>query len=205
MAKAGSARNRRRVIEGWASVAYRASTGQSTSCLPSALWTLPGSKAHRFWPPNWLNTNSGCGHFDWKCPFQADPSWSPCTGLSELSMSRVMTFGGRRSLTASIQRPDKSISAARFSGRLCISVSNRPMALAEAALLFTACAPTRWRITGSWHSRSASLMSWYPARREKIDCRRRPAKPWRAFRPVRGSPIRPAAMSVRPRASSSSR
>jgi len=120
-------------------------------------------------------------------------------------MSRVMTFGGRRSCTASIQRPDSSVKAAKFSRDVSISVSNRPMALAEAAPSFTARPPTSWRITGTPHSRSASLTSSYPARRGKTDWRRKPAIRCRPFRPVRISESRPAAMSVKPRASSSSR
>ena len=54
MAKAASARNRRRVIDGFALAEYRASTGRSTASHPSALWTLPGRSAHRSRSPNWL-------------------------------------------------------------------------------------------------------------------------------------------------------
>ena len=74
MAKAASARNLRRVIDGRASDEYLDNTGRSTPSQPSALCTLPGRSVHRSRSPNWLNTNSGCRHLDWKCPFHAAPS-----------------------------------------------------------------------------------------------------------------------------------
>ena len=57
-------------------------------------------------------------------------------------MSSVMLFGGRRSCTASIQRPGRSARAAKFSGWANIPVSKRPMALAEAAPCLTVRPPT---------------------------------------------------------------
>lgn len=120
---------------------------------------VPGAERTSPRSPNWLKTNRGYRHFDWKWPFQAAPSCSPCTRLSELSMSSVIDFGGRRSCTASIQRPGRSAGAARFSGRVNTAVSNRPMALADAAPCFTDRPPTNCRITGSRQSRSASFTS----------------------------------------------
>src|SRR5215469_14506730 len=38
---------------------YRAITGSSTTRQPSALWTLPGRKAHRSASPSWFDTNTG--------------------------------------------------------------------------------------------------------------------------------------------------
>jgi hypothetical protein len=74
-------------------------------------------------------------------------------------MSSVIDFGGRLSCTASIQWPGRSARTARFSDRVSTAVSNRPIALADAAPRFTARPPTSWRITGSRQSRSASFTS----------------------------------------------
>ena len=61
------------------------------------------------------------------CPFQAEPSCWPWVGLSELSRSRMMPSGGRRTCTRSIQVPDRSVSAARFVSLVSRSVSKRPI------------------------------------------------------------------------------
>jgi len=106
-----------------------------------------------------LNTNSGFRHFDWNCPFHIAPSWSPSTGLPELSMSRPMTFDRRCANTALIQWPERSARAPKFSAWFGVAVSNRPMALANTAPRFTARPPISWRIPGSRQSRSASLTS----------------------------------------------
>ena len=120
-------------------------------------------------------------------------------------MSRVITLGRRLSCTASIQRPGTSDRATRLSGCVNISVSNLPMALAEAALFFAARPPMSWRMTGSRHSRSASLSSSHPEMREKTDWRKKPTSLWRPFLPVRGLESTSAATSIRLKASSSSR
>ena len=80
-------------------------------------------------------------------------------GLSLESMSSTIIRGGRRSCTLSIQWPDRSASAARFSGRLSHFVSKRPIWLAEAAEPAIAWSPTTQRIAGSRHSLSASFTS----------------------------------------------
>ena len=115
MAKAASARNRRRSTEGRASAGYRASTGFRTSSRPSAPWTLPGRRAHRSRSPNRLNTKSGCRRFDWKRPFHIASPRSPCTGLGSGS-GNCPYRGGRFSAVADRARRRSSGPAGR-SGR----------------------------------------------------------------------------------------
>jgi hypothetical protein len=61
-------------------------------------------------------------------------------------MSSTIILGARRWCTLSIQRPDRSASAARFSGRLSHFVSKRPIWLADAAKPIIARSPTTQRI-----------------------------------------------------------
>src|SRR3954454_18824619 len=60
-------------------------------------------------------------------------------------------------------------------------------------------------MAGSSASRSASLRSSYPAKRPNTDWRHCPTRVWRPFAPVRVSVRMSPAVSLRPRASSSSR
>ena len=68
------------------------------------------------------------------------PSCSPWVGLTLLSMSRAIIFGGRRSYTRSIQKPDRAVNAARLSSVASYSVSKRPIWLVEAATTIKALA-----------------------------------------------------------------
>jgi hypothetical protein len=90
-------------------------------------------------------------------------------GLSELSMSKTIAFGGLPSCTRSIQMPGKSASAARLSSVANSSVSNRPIWLVQAAPPSTALPPTIQRMAGSHDRRSASFTSSYPASRPNTD------------------------------------
>jgi hypothetical protein len=101
---------------------------------------------------------SAMGRFETATLTQAE-NLAALADLSELSMSRPMTLDGRWAWTASIQWPERSARAAKFSAWVRVAVSNRPMALADAAPLFTARPPINWRMTGSRQRRSASLTS----------------------------------------------
>src|SRR5215212_9932561 len=120
-------------------------------------------------------------------------------------MSSTIPLTGRRACTRSIQRPDRSVKADRFAPCFSTSVSNRPIWLVEAACPVTAWPPTTQRIAGSCASRSASLVSSYPAKRPNTDWRNCPTREWRPFAPVRVSVNTSPAVSLRPRVSSSSR
>src|SRR3954462_139672 len=120
-------------------------------------------------------------------------------------MSSTIPFTGRRACTPSIQRPLRSVSAARLLASVITSVSKRPIWLVEAACPVTAWPPTTQRIAGSCASRSASFTSSYPAKRPNTDWRNCPTREWRPFAPVRVSVSTSPAVSLRPRASSSSR
>src|SRR5262249_2217694 len=113
--------------------------------------------------------------------------------------------GGRRPCTRSIHWPDKSARAERFLSVASHCVSKRPIWLGEAAWPTTALPPTIQRIAGSCRRRSASLTSSYPARRPNTDCRSKPTSAWRPFLPVRASASISPAITLNPRASSSSR
>src|SRR3954463_8596312 len=120
-------------------------------------------------------------------------------------MSSTIPFTGRRACTRSIQRPLRSASAERLAAWVSTSVSNRPIWLVEAACSATARPPTTQRMAGSCPSRSASFTSSYPAKRPNTDWRNCPSRVWRPFAPVRVSVRTSAAVSLRQRASSSSR
>src|ERR1017187_7615337 len=78
---------------------------------------------------------------------------------------------GWRSRNCSIHNPDNLVNSARFRGCVNTSVSKRPIWLVEAAVCSVARPPTTCLMVGSTASRSASLVSSYPASRLKIDCR----------------------------------
>src|SRR4051794_2620832 len=120
-------------------------------------------------------------------------------------MSSTIPFTGRRACTRSIQRPLRSASAERLAAWVSTSVSNRPIWLVEAACSATARPPTTQRMAGSCASRSASFTSSYPAKRPNTDWRNCPTRVWRPFAPVRVSVRTSPAVSLRQRASSSSR
>src|SRR3954452_17590168 len=120
-------------------------------------------------------------------------------------MSSTIPFTGRRACTRSIQRPLRSASAERLAAWVSTSVSNRPIWLVEAACSVTARPPTTQRMAGSCASRSASFTSSYPAQRPNTDWRNCPTRVWRPFAPVRVSVRTSPAVSLRQRASSSSR
>ena len=96
---------------------------------------------------------------DWGGRLQAPSASWKRTATSELSMSRMMPFGGRRSCTRSIRVPDRLASAAKFASLGSHSASKRPIWLVEAAGRPMPSGPTMARITGSRASRSASLTS----------------------------------------------
>src|SRR3954451_1100911 len=75
----------------------------------------------------------------------------------------------------------------------------------EAACPVTAAPPTTQCMAGSCPSRSASFTSSYPVKRPNTDWRNCPTRVWRPFAPVRVSVRTSPAVSLRPRASSSSR
>src|SRR5262249_32780345 len=79
-----------------------------------------------------------------------------------------------------------------------------PAAL-DAAALKAALPPTMQRIAGSWHRRSASFTSSYPASCPNADRRSNTTNAWRPFLPVRASASFSPVIALRPRASSSSR
>src|SRR3954454_14587024 len=120
-------------------------------------------------------------------------------------MSSTIPLTGRRAWTRSIQHLDRSASAERLASWVSTSVSKRPIWLVEAAGPVTAWPPTTQRIAGSCASRSASFTSSYPAKRPNTDWRNCPTREWRPFEPVRVAVSTSPAVSLRPRASSSSR
>ena len=101
--------------------------------------------------------------------------------------------------------PRRSVNTTRFSFVASHSVSKRPIWLVEAAERSRPLRSTIARIAGSRDSRSASLTSSYPAKRPNTDWRNRPVNRCRVFLPRRRSDNAAPAISVSPRASSSSR
>jgi len=72
------------------SCAYTGGRGSISSSQRSAPWTLPVRSIAPSQSPNWLKQNKGWKQVHPKWPLYADPSCSPYTGLSELSMSRMI-------------------------------------------------------------------------------------------------------------------
>ncbi len=78
--------------------------------------------------------------------FHITVDYSPWVGLTFESMSRMIIFGGRRSCIRSIQTPELSVNAAKFSLLANRSVSKCPIWLVEAACLSIALLPTIHRM-----------------------------------------------------------